>query len=89
MRSQDEVSTTIIGGAPHDRNPPIVGSIDVSLGGPDTRTHVDVDLTIGSLPLCWLITDTPSESEEPTTLLPDLPNLDLTIRIGMMSDFML
>jgi hypothetical protein len=61
----------------------------VSLGGPDTRTHVDVDLTIGFGPNCWLITDTPLENEEPTTLLPDLHNLDLTVRIGMMSDFML
>ena len=90
MRSQDEVSIIIIGGAPHDRSPPIVGSIDVSLGGPDTRTHVDVELTIGSaFAPCWLITDTPAETEEPTTLLPDLPNLVLRVSIGMMSDFML
>jgi len=87
MRSRDVVSNEIIGGTPHDRNPPIVGSIDVSLGGPDTRTHVDVDLTIGTGFNCWVISD--SRSEEPTTLLPDLPNLDLTVRIGMMSDFIL
>jgi hypothetical protein len=85
MRSQDEVSIIIIGGAPHDRAPPIVGSVNVSLGGPDT--HVDVSLKIG-LDTCWLITDTPEPRQQPTVLLPDLPHLDLTINIGMMSDFM-
>ena len=85
MRSQDDISIIIIGGAPHDREPPMVGSVNVSLGGPDT--HVDVDLKIG-LDTCWIITDSPGE-QEPTTLLPDLPHLDLTINIGMMSDFML
>ena len=83
MRSQDEVSIIIIGGTPNDRDAPIVGYVNVALGGPDT--HVDVNLKIG-LDTCWIITDTPRE-QEPTTLLPDLPHLDLTVNIGMMSDF--
>ena len=87
MRSSDEVSIIIIGGTPHDRVAPIRGEINVALGGPDTLgAHVDVSLKIG-LDTCWLITDTPGETQEPTTLLPELPHLDLTVNIGMMSDF--
>jgi hypothetical protein len=88
MRSSDEVGIIIIGGTPPiDRDAPIRGEINVALGGPDTLgAHVDVDLHIGGSVICWVITDTPGETE-PTTLLPELPHLDLTVSIGMMSDF--
>jgi hypothetical protein len=64
-------------------DPPLFGSIEGVVGGPETL--LDLDIFIGGSDICWLVTDT--RDSEATMQLPDLPNLDLTISIGMMSDY--
>ena len=63
---------------------PLAGSLIGVVGG--SETHLDLDIHIGGSDVCWIVTD--NRSEEATTQLPDLLNIDLTISIGMMSDYM-
>jgi len=68
---------------PLDRDPPLFGSMVGVVGG--SETQLDLDINIGGMPTCWLVTDT--RDDEATTQLPDLLNINLTIGIGMMSDY--